>query len=180
MGRPKAMLEISAGCTLIEGHIAAARARCGAIAVVQGAVSFDTILGPAVRVVENPGWAGTGPFESLQLAARALEDHPGPLLVTPVDCPPVRDGDLTALLRATSGADAAVLSWDGRPGHPVWLSASLRARIAAAHTPTDGLRSFLSGARQVPASTPDVLLNLNTPEQWSRWLSSRSHQGSTV
>jgi len=183
MGSPKAMLPITPGCTLLEAHIRVARGRCSGIAVVEGAVPLAALLGPEDHLVRNPGWSSTGPFESLQCAARALSALPGPLLITPVDSPPARGEDLDALLAASgaAGAGAAtVLSWRGRPGHPVLLPASLRVRLERGPAPTDGLRGLLRGARQVEASTPDVLLNLNTPGQWSDWLAGRSDQGSTV
>ena len=182
MGRPKAMLPIAPGCTLLEAHLRAVRARCSAIAVVEGAVPLGDLLGPDDRLIRNPDWSRTGPFESLQRAARSLTALPGPLLITPVDCPPVRRVDRDALLAgASDGADVAtVLTWRGRPGHPVLIPASLRARLEQGPTPPDGLRGLLSGARGVEASTPDVLLNLNTPGQWSSWLSGRDDQGSTV
>ncbi len=175
MGRPKALLPLPGGGTLLGAHLALLRPRCAAIAVVGGAVTaaYRPIVGPSERLVVNPDWAATGPAESLAIGLAALP--PGPAVVVPVDTPPARPGDLDRLIAA--GAPA-VLCWEGRPGHPVLIDAALRRRLCSGPPPEGGLRALLAGAGRVPASDAAALYNLNTPEQWASWL--RGAQGSTV
>jgi CTP:molybdopterin cytidylyltransferase MocA len=174
MGSHKSMLRLPDGRTLLRAHLDALGPRCAAVAVVAGAavsaLRGELQGGGRERLVVNPRWAETGPSDSLAVGLAALP--PGPALVTPVDAPPVSPGDLARLLSAPA---PAALSWGGRPGHPVLLDAALRER-AQRSPPPGGLRELLGGAARVEGSGPQVLLNLNTPEDWAGWLTRR--QGS--
>ncbi len=165
MGRTKALLEVRPGLPLVRAHVDALARCCGRVVVVVGAVDAPVaaVLPEAVTCIANPDWESTGPVESLALA---LATTRGPrVVVTPVDVPPARPRDLVALLGATA---PAVLAWQGRPGHPVVLDEDCVLRLLAGPVP-GGLRTLLHGATSVAASTPDVLLNLNTPTDWARW-----------
>lgn len=155
MGRPKALLPVG-DRTLVEvwverlGHVAQ-------VLVVDGAVH----LGHLADTRTNADWATTGPWESLALG---LEGHRGPALITPVDVPPCT---IQELQRLAAHPGDAVLSWDGRPGHPVRLADASRV---AGPCPPGGLGSLLAGAAHVPADSPDALANLNTPADVARLL----------
>ena len=80
--------------------------------------------------------------------------HPR-VLVMPVDAAPVHPEDLQALL--TSEAPAA-LSWQGCPGHPVVVP----CEVVRPPSPLNQLSFQL-----VPARSADVLVDLDTPEDWA-------------
>ncbi len=169
MGEPKALLRLPDGRTLLQAHVDALRAVCDPIVVVGGAhtTQLRASLRSAVTWVHNPDWATTWPSDSLALALGATEARCA--LVTPVDAPPATAADLTALAAAPS---AAVMSWQGQPGHPVRLDQGLVTRLCAGPVP-GGLRTLLHDAESIPAAGPDVLQDLDTPARWRAWLASR-------
>jgi CTP:molybdopterin cytidylyltransferase MocA len=168
MGRPKGLLRLRDGRSLVRAHVDALSPLCDQVIVVTGAhqALLEAELTEAVRFVHNPKWQTTGPVESLALAVHGagLER----VASTPVDVPPVRPRDLEALLSARA---PAVLAWQDRPGHPILLGGPLCQRLVQGPV-VGGLRTLLVGATQVHASTGDVLLNLNTPAQWAAWAGS--------
>jgi CTP:molybdopterin cytidylyltransferase MocA len=160
MGRPKALLPLPEGRTLLQAWIHRLQAHCR-VCVVQGAV--DLVVPPGVELRTNPDWATTGMRESL---LRGLAGRPAQaVLVTPVDAPPCTEVELRRLL-AQPGS--AVLSWGGEPGHPVRLGAGDLARLKVG-TLAEALRE----ATAVQAESEAVLLNLNTPEDWQAFTRER-------
>ncbi len=166
MGRPKALLRLGDGRTLLAAHVEALAPWCAEVIVVGGAHS--QVLGdhlPAeARLVHNPDWGRHHLSDSLALALG--ETGAEGALVTPVDAPPATGRELAALIAAPA---PAVLAWQGAPGHPVLLSAEVCDRLRAGPV-AGGLRALLAGAHAVPASSAAVLLNLNTPEDWAGWV----------
>lgn len=162
MGRPKALLEVFPGGPTFVAHLVGlfSDAGLGPVVVVTGAHRFE-VPAPA-HEAHAPDWA-LGMRASLRAGLRELPD--GGLLLTHVDRPVVALSTLRALLRGP--ADESRVPWyEGHPGHPVYLPASLRTRLLAPDaTPLDQL---LVGARAVPVGDPDVLLNINTPEDLAR------------
>ena len=153
--------------TLLAAHIQVLSSLCHPVVVVGGALSA-----PLERIcqtmgalyVHNPDWETTMPMDSLRCVLEL--DLSDPWVVTPVDVPPV-EPEALALLLETSGA--AVLAFEGRPGHPVVLAKSeIEGLKEAVH-----LRALLKNAALVQWKNPDCLLNLNRPEQWTAWLNSR-------
>lgn len=167
MGHPKALLEAPNGETLLRAWLDRFRAIGAERVVVVGAVvtPIAALLSPEERLVHNPGWAETGPYDSLRLGLAAL-DGARRVLVTPVDVPPA---PLPALRRLLQAPGAAVLAWQGTPGHPALLDAGALAAVREGPVPPGGLASLLGGAMQVEADGPEVTWNLNTPEDYARW-----------
>ncbi len=166
MGEPKALLRLGEQ-TLLAAHIQALSSLCQPVVVVGGALSdaLERICrAMGAQYVHNAAWETTMPMDSLRCVLEL--DLPHPWVVTPVDVPPV-DPDALALLLDVSGA--AVLAFEGRPGHPVVLAKrEIGGLKEALH-----LRSLLKTAALVQGKNPDCLLNLNRPDQWTAWLDSR-------
>lgn len=158
MGRPKGLLEVD-GVPLLRAHVDALSRAGLRVTVVLGAHadSYLQVLPEGVEVILNEGWSTT---EMKHSAALGLQGK-GVVLLTPVDVPPPRSSTLAALL---AGTGDAVPVYRGRRGHPVRLD------------PPHGegrLDERLARAREVPVDDPDCVLNLNTPEAWAAWCSSR-------
>jgi len=171
MGSPKALLRLGEK-TLIEAHVASLLSVCHEVVVVVGAYRREIVELldiDRVRIVVNEEWATSDALESLRLGVEVIE-RKTPVVVTPVDAPPVGLIDLRALIES---GPPSVLSWDGCGGHPVIIG-SLEVEHILRGGVVGGLRSLLLGAKHVPAITPDILCNLNTPELWKGYLSKLS------
>lgn len=172
MGRPKALLAFGAtGRTFVETLVEAlAQSGCAPVVVVTGAATFD--VPPPARAAHAPDWA-FGMRASLRAGLVALgpEAWAGGVLLTHVDRPCVR-AETLAVLQAGPPSESRVPHFSGKPGHPVFLGAPLCAALAAPAAPglaEPRLDALLRahGARAVPVADPDVLLNVNTPEEWA-------------
>jgi CTP:molybdopterin cytidylyltransferase MocA len=178
MGQPKALLAV-AGRTLLEHH-AALLAGASEVLLVTGAhhQAVTEFLasrpGARVRVVFNPRYP-LGQLSSLQAGLAALADPALPVVLLPVDVPPLGGLDLTPLLDAlrAPGVVAAVAACGGRDGHPVALSA-VAARAVAGLDPAQSLREWLAGQGaavvRVETGQPPVLGDLDTPQDLERLL----------
>lgn len=113
-----------------------------------------------------------GMFSSVQAGAVALSEDTDAFFVLPVDVPLVRFSTLNFLRQAADAeteADAFIPVFDRYTGHPPLLRSSLRPAIAG-HDGARGLRGVLDKCRTRRVSVPDqnILLDLDTPEQYSR------------
>jgi len=180
MGEPKALLRLPAPprkCLLVDQIDRLRRAGCARVAVVLGAdaVRIKPALpsgDPRAIVCLNEGWQ-RGSFSSLQVGLTALADCARGALVLPVDVPGVPPQVMTGLVpRGDDAPDAVVPMHQGRGGHPVWLSPALIARILR-EAPTARLDHLLAGCVvvRVEVADPHVRENVNTPEDWARYLS---------
>jgi molybdenum cofactor cytidylyltransferase len=128
-----------------------------------------------VLAVRNP-IAHLGRTGSVQFGFRALPPDRD-VLMTSVDCPLVSVKTLTQLLAEAAASpelDIVRPVHGGRGGHPVFLSHRLRAEILAL-APNTSLREILhrdpGRRRDLPVDDPEILTNLNTPEDYARALS---------
>ncbi len=188
MGRPKALLAWDGRSLLAVMTDVLRRAGFGRCAVVVGAhrgpVS-DEAHRLGVMPVDNPRWRD-GRFTSIRTAARwaaGIAQDPW-LLLWPADCPGVAAATLERLREATMRfPDASLVPrHGGRCGHPVLVGPSLVRRIAALE---DGnLRELLrlapGGRREIPVDDPAVLDNLNTPDDFARFLARCAGAGRPV
>ncbi|MBS0192261.1 MAG: NTP transferase domain-containing protein [Phycisphaerales bacterium] len=114
-------------------------------------------------------------FESLLTGLRALgEDPPDGVFVLPVDVPASRDPKVWEELAASKQPAAPAIQ--GRSGHPVflpgaWVKGTLWPRVAGGEGPVRLDELIGGGLIQVPTCDPDVLCNLNTPEDLRLFLS---------
>lgn len=118
-----------------------------------------------------------GPFSSLQQALKGFTgEH---TLLVPLDNPVPTPGVLYKIRRAMKGnADKQVAKpcFQGRGGHPLILHKTLVQQLKTAAS--EGTNARLDRQlQQLPANktarvrvkTPQVRLNLNTPQQWVRY-----------
>ncbi len=184
MGFPKALLQLD-GIPLVEQHLHAADAFGMTLRVVVLGYAVDTILGAAnletAITVVNPA-PHQGQFSSLQtgietLLRPSLKDRWAALMITPVDCPPPPSAVLRRLLSALSmepDADGFIPTHRGRPGHPIVLRQSCARRLLKS-SPRSRLDRVLREANvhHIDMNAPDILWNLNTPEDVARWRRAR-------
>lgn len=116
-----------------------------------------------------------GRASSLRAGAAALPDGADPIVVLGIDQPRPREV-LAALLSAhrEGGAPITVPVAQGRRGHPPVLAGSLLPELRAASEEGQGLRGVIAAhegeVREVGLSSPIVLLDINTPEEYQEAL----------
>ncbi|HQY60308.1 MAG TPA: NTP transferase domain-containing protein [Polyangiaceae bacterium] len=139
--------------------------------------ALDATEGAAPVIVVSssaPDQAG-----SLALAVQALGGPPSTalgefVLITPIDTLPVSTATLASLLDAlAAGALAATPTCEGRGGHPAILRRAALARYRRGSAPpAPPLRELLASLGplrvRVPVDDPDVLTDLDTPEDVTR------------
>ena len=176
MGSPKALLRLR-GSTFLERVIGALRqGGCSQVVVVVGA---DEQVGNAeIRriaaslgtvIAENPD-PTSEQITSVRIGLQAL-DEVGGVVVSPVDAPGVTESIVRALIAAgKAGAPVAVPTVGGRRGHPI-LFAGAAIRDLFGPLP-EGARSVIRMHQQelveVPADSEEVLLDVDTPEDFRR------------
>lgn len=180
MGKDKALLEY-AGHTFLAGAIQLLQDVCDFVLVVTGnnAESLRPI------VYENSGYLVHNPqpelgqFSSLRIGLRAvLERGRDVACVTLVDRPPALSSTLAGLkdrfLRTSPEAIWAVVpQFNGRHGHPVifgreMIEAFLRADRSS--NARDIEHQHQSRIEYVNVDDPRVVININTPEEYSALL----------
>ena len=165
MSYPKAHLTLNGAPAAIH-QARALLAVCERVIVVAGWNTHALLpySGPKIKVIPSVRWWSEEPIESIRHGLRALPH--GDVLILPVDAP-VPSVDTLRKIAMTSGT--VVPTHRSIPGHPVKLAKELRERVLTQPTST-GLRNFLTDAEHIEVPDPAVLLNLNTPSAWARWL----------
>lgn len=171
MGRPKALLGYR-GRTILE-HQVTLYSLFGPVwvAVNQDIAPEVQLLGiPApVFVMENPA---PGLFSTVQPCLKRLSGQVERLFVSPVDCL-LPDGRVPAFLLAEDGVSLPVLVpvHGARRGHPVLLSARALVDVvkSAPEARFDQVLELV-GIAEVPVAEPRILLNINTPDDYTRFL----------
>jgi molybdenum cofactor cytidylyltransferase len=131
--------------------------------------------------VENPDYA-EGMFTSVRAGVRALPEHCRAFFIHPADIPLVRCQTVMRLVVASEESPAQVIypTFDGRRGHPTLIRAFLGPQILA-WSGTGGLRSLLQKhedqSLELPVADEAVLLDLDTPEDYSRMLARLGREG---
>jgi molybdenum cofactor cytidylyltransferase len=177
MGRPKALLPYR-GRTFLE-HLVTLYSVFGPVWVaVNSEVAPEVqLLGiPApVFVVENPA---PGLFSTVRPCVARLRCRTTRLFVTPVDCI-LPDGRVPAALLDAEPGDATSLApvTGGRRGHPVLLLATAIAGVAEESNVArfDRVLEDL-GVADIPVDEPRIHLNINTPDDYTRFLASEVAQ----
>jgi CTP:molybdopterin cytidylyltransferase MocA len=111
----------------------------------------------------------TGRSTSIRIAASAIPDAAGVVLVQSVDqpCPAVV---IEALLAGLGNADVAIPTFEGRRGHPVCVAGRLLPELRALSEETQGLRAVVRRAGhvvEVPVASDSVRWNLNDPAAYA-------------
>ena len=175
MGRPKPLLPWR-GLTLVE-YQAASLMEGGAseVVVVLGHLYEQVapyVRGPAVRYVVNSHYR-QGRATSIRAGIRAAAPGAEAILLLGVDQP--RPPEIVAaVIDAHRNAGAAITSprYEGRGGHPVVFSASLRGELEAITDEGQGLRQVFRDHRdevnEVEFDDPVVRLDLNSAEDYEQ------------
>ena len=179
MRRPKLTLPLG-DRTVIEHVVAALRAG--------GVEHVLVVIGPHVTDL-GPLAAAAG-ADVLSLAAstpdmrstvehglRWIEDrfHPGPdepWLLVPADHPVLSPAVVRQVVAAGSGERPIVVPmYDGRRGHPTrfaWRHAAAIRRLPAGHGINALLRDRVGEVFELPVADPNVLCDLDTPDDYAR------------
>ncbi len=171
MGAPKPLLRWQ-GATLIEHQIAQLRdAGVDDVIAVLGHRAEDVrplADAAGASCVVNESY-DEGRASSLRAGAAAVTDAET-IVVLSVDQP--RPATVTRRLLAEHTSGITVPTQLGRRGHPVVLDGALLPELRAVDEATQGLRAVIdrhaTEVREVPFETADVLLDLNTPEEYER------------
>ena len=177
MGSPKPLLQWQ-GATLIEYQIGQLRAAgVGDVIAVLGHRAEDVlplVTAAGARGIVNETYRG-GRASSLRAGAAAAEGAET-IVVVSVDQP--RPAAIMHRLLAEHTSDITVPTHGGRRGHPVVLAGALLPELREVDEATQGLRALIARhaaeVHEVPFASADVLLDLNTPEDYER-AAGRSH-----
>jgi molybdenum cofactor cytidylyltransferase len=182
MGEPKATLTLPNGDTFI-GRITRELTAGGAAPVIVVASGREepgptpVTSGGATRVQyvinQEPD---RGQMSSLQCGLASVPAAPA-VLVTLVDVPLVTAAVVRALIDAWASSGASVVrpTRGGRHGHPVVIAQPVIGELLAAD-PSDSARSVIrrhaSGGVELEVADAGPFLNVNTPEEYRRLITS--------
>jgi molybdopterin-guanine dinucleotide biosynthesis protein A len=170
MGRDKAHLGWRG--TTLAGHAAEQLGPFCHVVVLVGGRGGPSVPGFPVLADRR---SGEGPLAGLETALAAAAG--APVLLLACDLPAVDRELLEDLMRAAgdfgcAGPEARVAAAAGRAQPLCALySASCAPLVSAALDRGErAARSLLEGVRVTPVEAGERLVNVNTPEEWERWL----------
>ena len=175
MGVPKFSLRFNTETTFLEKLIDEYHSfGCNEIIVVlneTSAVLYHQLklsVPSNVRVVVNlhPEWER---FYSLKLAALALNEVK-PVFVSNIDNPFVSNSILDCLYNESINCDYACVAFNGRGGHPFYLSVQVINHLRSEPQDQIHLKQFLSKypKKLVEVNDSKVLLNINNMEDYHK------------
>jgi len=178
MGTPKMLLPW-AGKTVI-GHVVAILADSGVgdILVVTGgaAKEVEEVLGStSARMAHNPRFTEAEMLVSLQVGLRNLPEDAEAALVVRGDQPQIERAVVMKILDTyhKTGEELIIPSYQMRRGHPWLVAESLWDEILALPANLT-LRHFLEvhadGIHYLVMSTPSILQDLDTPEDYAQYI----------
>lgn len=178
MGVPKQLLPF--GPTTLLGHVVdqLLRSRVSEVYVVVGHEAErvrEALLGRPVHMVPNPEYRQGDMLSSVRCGLRALPRDYSAALVALGDQPAVTAELVDAMLHAfrSAGKGIVVPVHNGKRGHPLLLARRYSVEVL---TGCDnlGLRGLLAAHPQdvfeLPVSTPAVLSDVDSPEDYRREL----------
>ncbi len=174
MGHAKALLPLPSGRPLAAEQaerLRAAGASDVIIVIGHEAELVATALEPfGVRCAYNAEWE-SGRLSSLQSGLVAMSSELLGTLVVPVDAAHIATETFALVLSEADHGDTAVIRpcHQGKPGHLLWLAASLFDEILAL-TPDPDFRfdHWISPReRRFDVEDPSILNNINTPDRWT-------------
>jgi molybdenum cofactor cytidylyltransferase len=182
MGSPKALLRYQ-GKTFIE-RICNAFLSAGVdeLIVVLGAraekLRHAIPAHPQLRTVVNPRYF-QGQLSSLMVGIGALSPESEAAIVNLVDHPLITAETINALITSFRAEPLPILiaAYNGKRGHPVLFSSQVYGEILAA--PLDQgakvvVRKDPSRVRELPLDDPGILADIDTPEDYRRYVSKGS------
>ncbi len=124
-----------------------------------------------VAWVLNPDYL-QGKTTSIRTGLAALDEaEVDDILLLNVD-QPRSSADVAAVLdtHRAHGSAVTVPEYRGKGGHPIALSASLLPELLQINEETQGIKAVIrsrpDSVRRFPLDNPDILLDLNTPEEY--------------
>lgn len=181
MEKPKALLEIGQETFLERAiHVLKAGGCRYIVAVLNDQDAWPQRLADATgaAVVINDQ-QDSQQLDSLRLGMRALPEDWAAVMVLPVDVPLVSTDTVQALRHAFAerGAAVTVPFHNGVAGHPVLLARALEPDVLERHW-DEGVRSLImEHARdlcEVKVMDPGVLIDVDTPEDYWRYVKDRT------
>ena len=178
MGRSKALLPDPEGLPFVERLTREARAAGAAPVLVIGRpddLRLQDVVKDAAVFVPNPD-PDRGQLSSLICGLDALAaDEVDGIIVLPVDTPGISAAVISAVLGAAENSDAPIVRavHRGFHGHPVLFKRVLFEELRRAD-PSIGARAVvradLSRVLDVEVDDPRILLDVDTPDDYSRLL----------
>ena len=182
MGQLKALLPWH-GTSLLQHQVnSLLSAGVGHVVVVLGHRADE--LSPLLEGMEQVSWRLNpdylqGKTTSIKTGLKALDPRTvGAVLMLNVDQPRSAD-TIRGLLdqHRNSGSLITIPEFQGKGGHPIMVDASLLDELANIEEATFGVKAVVrrhqEAAMRVPVDNPEVLWDLNTPEQYRKALNSR-------
>jgi CTP:molybdopterin cytidylyltransferase MocA len=172
MGRPKALERMKDGRTWLAAEAdALIEGGCISVIAVVGADAEAIIKSAGAAGVEfevNRDWE-LGQFSSLQCGIKkAMASASRGFIVQPVDAAGVKPSTISAIIETAlinTHLDAVIPEFDGKGGHPVYLSSDFAKKLVGkdAHSGDARLDLQIKGARsmRIPVPDGDILKNVN-------------------
>jgi molybdenum cofactor cytidylyltransferase len=132
------------------------------------------VTGFGVRTVFNEAFQTGGMLSSIQCGIRALTRQTQAVLIGLGDQPQVQAGSVRRVCEAflETKSNLVVPSYRMRRGHP-WLAASplwdALLKMKPPASPRDFLNAHAADIRYVDVDDPNILADLDTPEEYRRW-----------
>ena len=175
MGKPKPLLRFNEKQNFLERIVSVyGSAGIKEIVVVTNAEVLDRI-----RVSVSPSFKESrfvlnsqpdlGRFYSIKLGIELVKKNTLVFLQN-IDNPFITREILADLKNQVGTSDYAVPEFEGRPGHPVLLSKKMVDALSAQENYDVNFRDFLKlyRGKTVPANDPGIMVNINTPEDYSK------------
>lgn len=171
MGFPKALLDYR-GESFLDTLSGLFAARCSPVIVVLGSRAEEIrarARRPATFVINHQ--FRSGQTSSMQCGLRAVPPDSGGVLFTLVDHPSVAPETIDALLHRDRDSRALlrVPRYQGRRGHPIWLSRELIPELLAlpeTGAARDVVRSHAAQTEFLDVDNPGILADIDDPEAY--------------
>ena len=177
MGRPKMLLPWGEGTVI--SHVITIFRNAGVedVLVITGGARKsieDAISRHNVRAIYNKDFANGEMLSSIQCGIRALSRQTQAVLIGLGDQPQVQERSVQMVceMYAESKSNIVVPSHKMRRGHPWLITRPLwddLLNLEYPHTPRDFLNAHSDSIQYVNINSPDILADLDTPEEYQRW-----------
>lgn len=126
-----------------------------------------------VKTIFNPEFADQNMIHSLQTGLAAFKNSLAATLIALGDQPQIEEDTVRRIIRAYQDSNAPLIvpSYQNRRGHPWLVSRSLWPDIFSLQPPAtirDFLNSHAAEIHYLNLSTPTILKDLDTPEDYAR------------
>jgi CTP:molybdopterin cytidylyltransferase MocA len=175
MGSPKALLEYR-GETFLDRLIGLFARRCAPVIAVLGArqefVRAGLHRAGQALLTENIDFR-RGQLASMQCGLRAVPGDAEGVLFTLVDHPAVTPATIDSLLDSTAPAPLRIPRFDGRRGHPIWISRTLIPEFLALPAGSSAravVTRHASAIAYIDVDDSGILADVDDPAAYARLL----------